>query len=277
VDATFRLERNVWQGRVEPRLVLREAAGCEPRAIHALGEPERYLPAVLDELERPLVPPPPSPQAGGGGRTVLDRRGESPLAVITDARAAGGLLVVCADTARRLKGLSRRTGGFHLASYAGLMAAPELAEPFDQLVLIDPPALAGANALIRGGSGYAHLAWGEAELRFAQQMHELEYALRPSLVALYRRLRQRGRVSGEELEHLLRGEGPHPRSPALAGRLVRVLVELELVSLEPDLPALAIRDAPATELERSAAYRVYSQIYEDGLRFLSRARPRESA
>jgi single-stranded-DNA-specific exonuclease len=144
-------------------------------------------------------------------------------------------------------------------------------------VVIDPPAGAAGDAVVIGGSGYTHLAWGDAELRFAEQMHELEYALRPSLVALYRSLRQRGRVSGEELEHLLRGEGPHPRSPALAGRLVRVLVELELVSLDPDLPALAIRDAPATDLERSAAFRVYSQTYEDGLRFLSRARPRASA
>jgi single-stranded-DNA-specific exonuclease len=277
VDASFRLERNVWQGRVEPRLVLRQAAGCAAEPIHTLGEPENYRSAVLAELERPLEPLPLSPQANGSGRTVLDRRGESPLAVITDARAAGRVLVVCADSARRLEGLGARTGGFHLTSFAALAAAPELAEPFGQLVVIDPPARTGDDALIRGGTGYTHLAWGPAELRFAEQMHELEYALRPSLVTLYRGLRQRGRVSGEELEHLLRGEGPHPRSPALAGRLVRVLVELELVSLDPDLPALSVLDAPPTQLERSAAYRVYSQTYEDGLRFLSRARPRASA
>jgi single-stranded-DNA-specific exonuclease len=277
VDATFRLERNVWQGRVEPRLVLRQAAGCAIEPIRTLGEPENYRSAVLAELERPLEPPPVSPQATGGGRTVLDRRGESPLAVITDARAAGNVLVVCADTNRRLKGLSARAGGFDLTSFAALVAAPALADPFSHLVVIDPPAGAAGDAVIYRGSGYTHLAWGDAELRFAEQMHELEYALRPSLVILYRSLRQRGRVSGEELEHLLRGEGPHPRCPALAGRLVRVLVELELVSLDSDLPALAIRDAPATDLERSAAFRVYSQTYEDGLRFLSRARPRASA
>ncbi|HWD65561.1 MAG TPA: single-stranded-DNA-specific exonuclease RecJ [Solirubrobacteraceae bacterium] len=284
MDATFRLERNVWQGRVEPRLVLREAAGCATEPIRTLGEPEDYLAAVFAELKRPLEPPPvrstlathPHPSSGGE-RTVLDRRGESPLAVITDARAAGDVLIVCADTTRRLKGLSTRVGGLHLASFSALAARPALADRFDHLVVIDPPCLEAAESVITAGNGYSHLAWGEPELRFAQQMHELEYAVRPSLVALYRSLRQRGRVSGQELEHLLRGEGPHPRSPALAGRLVRVLVELELVSLDPDLPALAIRDAPATDLERSAAYRVYSQIYEDGLRFLSRARPRASA
>jgi single-stranded-DNA-specific exonuclease len=282
VDASFRLERNIWQGRVEPRLVLRQAAGCAPEGIETLGEPESYLRAVLDELERPLEPPPVSPQATGGGRTVLDRRGESPLTVLADARAAAAnegdqVLVVCADASRRLKGLTGRAGGFHLISFGALLAQPELAEPFGHLVAIDPPALPAADLAINGGTGYAHLAWGEAELRFAQQMHELEYVLRPSLVALYRSLRLRGRVSGEELEQLLRGTGPHPRSPALAGRLIRVLAELELVSLEPELPALVVRSATPTELERSPAYRVYSQTYEDGLRFLSRARPRVSA
>jgi single-stranded-DNA-specific exonuclease len=279
VDATFRLERNVWQGRVEPRLVLREAVGCAHGTIQVVGEPEPedYLQAALGELERPLESPPVNQHITGGGRTVLDRRGESPLAVITDARAAGEVLVVCAHTARRLKGLAGRCGGFSLISHADLLARPELAERFSQLVVIDPPALPAEELAITGGTGYTQLAWGGAELRFSQQMHELEYALRPSLVALYRSLRLRGRASGEELEHLLRGEGPHPRSPALAGRLVRVLVELELVSLEPELPALVVLHAPATELERSEAYRVYSQTYEDGLRFLNRATARASA
>ena len=280
VDATFRLERNIWQGRVEPRLVLREAAGCAPGPIHTLGEPRDYVTAVLAELERSLESPPVNTQVTGGGKTVLDRRGESPLAVITDARATAGpegLLVVCADTPRRLTGLAERTGDFHLTSFGALVERPELAETFSHLVVIDPPALPAAEAVIAGGTGYIHLAWGDAELRFAQQMHELEYELRPSLVTLYRSLKLRGRASGEELEHLLRGEGPHPRPPGLAGRLIRVLAELELVSLEPELPALAVRNAPATQLERSPAYRVYSEMYEDGLRFLNRARARASA
>jgi single-stranded-DNA-specific exonuclease len=116
--------------------------------------------------------------------------------------------------------------------------------------------------------------WSEAELRFAEQMHEQEHGLRASLVALYRSLRARQRVIGGELEHLLRGEGPHGRSARLAGRLIRVLVELELVSLDRELPALAFAGAQPTKLERSPAYRVYSLQYEEGQQFLSRARPR---
>ena len=115
------------------------------------------------------------------------------------------------------------------------------------------------------------MAWGEPELRFAQQMHELEYGLRTPLTVLYRALRARERVAGEELEHLLRGDGPHGRPAQLAARLIRVLAELELVSLDRDLPALAIAGDKPTKLEHSPAYRVYAQRYEDGRRFLSSA------
>jgi single-stranded-DNA-specific exonuclease len=131
--------------------------------------------------------------------------------------------------------------------------------------------------MTRLGAGYTHLAWGESELRFAQQIHELEYALRASLVALYRALRERGRVAGEELESLLRGDGSHARSARLSGRMLRVFTELGLASLDPDLPALAIASAQPTELERSAAYGAYNKLHEDGQRFLSGLRARRAS
>jgi hypothetical protein len=108
-------------------------------------------------------------------------------------------------------------------------------------------------------------------------MHELEYGLRASLVAFYRGLRQLGKAAGEELERLLRGDGPHGRPARLAGRLIRVLAELELVSLDRDLPALAIAGATPTALECSPAFRVYSQRYEDGRQYLSSEKARRSA
>ena len=81
------------------------------------------------------------------------------------------------------------------------------------------------------------------------------------------RLRSTG---GEACEALLRGEGPQPRSAALAGRLVRVLAELDLVDFDREGPALRAVEAPErTALERSAAYRAYHRSLEDGLRFLS--------
>lgn len=307
-DATFRLERNVWNGAVEPRLVLGHGQPSAASAIALLGEPEDYLVGVLTELEvvragfgataerdgPELVRNGPAGSAGLGRpeldgrcnrppvgaqatRTILDRRGSSPLAVLADAGAAGGeVLAICADVSRRLDGLRTRTGGFSLASYHALERDPALGDGFAQIVALDPPSGPEVADLLRAGPGFAHLAWGEAELRFAQQMHELEYGLRASLATLYRSLRRTGGVAGEELERVLRGDGPHGRPARLAGRLIRVLAECKLVSLDRDLLAVAIECAAPTALERSPAYRFYAKRYEDGRRYLSSANLRPS-
>jgi single-stranded-DNA-specific exonuclease len=280
VDGTFRLERNTWRGAVEPRLVLRQARESAREPIEVLGEPSEYVAAALSELDGQIVIDYP---VGEPQRVVLDRRGESPLAVLADALSIGGpVLAVCADVPRRLEGLSSRTGGFSLCSYHALGNDPALAEGFAHVVALDPPLAVSSDEALRArlhrvAPGYTHLAWGDAELRFAEQMHELEYGLRASLVALYRGLRELGRAVGGELEHLLRGDGPYGRPARLAGRLIRVLAELELVSLDRDLPALAIAGAAPTALERSPAFRVYSQRYEDGRRYLISEKARRSA
>ncbi len=278
-DATFRLERNAYNGAVEPRLVLRQAQRCAPDPIEplvALDISGGYLAAVLAELEAGL-PDDSAPRPVPSARMILDRRGHSPLATLTDAGATGSpVLAVCADVPRRLPGLSARVGGFTIASYAELAGRPGATERFGQLVALDPPASPEHQALLHAGEGCAQLAWGPAELRFAEQMHELEYGLRASLVAFYRALRERQRATGQELERLLRGEGPHGRSAQLAGRLIRVLAELELVSLDRDLPALAIAGTAPTALDRSPSFRVYAKRYEDGKRFLSSANQRPS-
>jgi single-stranded-DNA-specific exonuclease len=274
IDASFRLERNCWNGAVEPRLVLRHTWPCQPGAIEVVGEGEgeSYLSAVMRELDRPLDPgglADAVPSEPGRPRTVLDRRGQSPLAVLADALAAGPTLALCTDVPRRLAGLHQRIGGFCLSSYHALECEPALAGRFEQVVALDPPGCPEHDRLLRCGQGFTHLAWGEAELRFAQQMHDFEYGLRSSLVALYRGLRLCGQAAGEELERLLRGEASPGRPARLAGRLVRVLSELELASLDRDLPALALAGGAQTALERSSAYRVYAQRHEDGRRFLS--------
>ena len=284
-DATFRLERNVWNGAVEPRLVLKHAQPCAPRPIELLGEGGEYLRQVMDQMEGPLplvasgpAAAPRAAPAPAGGRTALDRRTVSPLAVLADVVATGDpVLAVCADVARRLEGLRARVGGFALACHHAVERDPSLIDPFVHVVVLDPPSGARGEGLLRAGTGLTHLCWSDAELRFAQQMHELEYGLRASLVALYRGLRRRGRVAGEELEHLLRGDGPHGRPARLAGRLVRVLAELELVSLDRDLQALSVAGTERTALERSPAFRAYAARYEDGRRYLSSGNLQRSA
>jgi len=285
LDATFRLERNAWNGAVEPRLVLRHAQPCAPPVIELLGDGGGggYVLAALAELDAVLEgsSTPPVPASADGSRTVVDCRGHSPLAVLADAVAGGDgrgrVLALCADVSRRLPGLRERVGGFTLAAYGELEADPAAARAFAHVVALDPPTSAAADQALRDGVGIASLAWGEPELRFAAQMLEHEYGLRPSLVSLYRALRDRGRAAGAELEQLLRGEGAHGRSARLAGRLVRVLSELELVELVRDPPALAVLDHAPTALDRSPSFRFYSQVYEEGQRYLNSANHRAGA
>ena len=151
------------------------------------------------------------------------------------------------------------------------------------MVVVDPPAHAHLEALLArspagGGPGWAHLAWGEDELRFALRVHEWDLALRAPLTTVYRALRGVGRVADEALEAVLRGDGPQPRSPALAGRLVRVLAELGLVRVERQGLALSVVEASErTTLERSAAYRAYERRLEDGRRYLTTSGIRAAA
>ncbi|HEX7291502.1 MAG TPA: DHHA1 domain-containing protein, partial [Conexibacter sp.] len=266
-DATFRLERNSWNGAVEPRLRLRHAQACQPSTIEVLGEPapKGWLAAVLAPDE------PPSFAGAGGERIVVDRRGDSSLTVLRELADTGErVLALVADVPRRIAGLQERAGGFALCSHAALARAPQLADGFEHLVVLDPPAHAEEDARMRSGAAgaYTHLCWSAAELRFAQQIHESEHALRAALVPLYRALRDRGGAAGEELEALLRGDAAHGRSVAQAARLVAILTELGLVSLDRDLPALAVEEAGRTALERSPTYRAALQRHEDGRRWL---------
>lgn len=290
-DATFRLERNSWNGAVEPRLRLRHAAPSAPAPIALLGEPpaDGWLAAVLGAGEASVAAAEPpadgSLAAGGataagsappGARTVLDRRADGAVAVLADLVLSGeAVLAVCADVPRRIAGLASRVGGFALCSHAALVRDPLLAAPFAQLVVLDPPIGAEQDAALRAAAPAAttHLTWGPAELRFAEQIHTQEHDVRASLVPLYRALRDHGSAAGEELERLLRGDGAHGRSATLAGRLVGILEELGLVSLDRDLPALTVLDAERTELERSATYRAMTKRYEDGLQWLATVRP----
>ena len=275
-EAIFRLGRNTWRGAVEPRLELRAAHVCTPAAVRAVGEPPTFLAGVLAELDEPLEPPVRAGGGGGPGREVLDRRGNGVAGTISDlVHSAEDVLVVCADVPRRLRGLDGRLGGFELCSHLALERDPALAAGRRHLVALDPPAHAWHAAALEApdaaGGGFAHLAWGEPELGFAQKINELELGLRAPLAALYRALRDAGGAAGEEFEDLLRGQPDAPRSPSQAGRALRVLTELGLVSLDRDLLAAVPAAAERTALERSPAFRAYEARREDGERYLSRA------
>ena len=259
LDATFSLELNEFNGGVEPRLVLRHARPCAPPPITIVGEPEDYLGAVIAELARPL--------AAGAEESrgfIRDRRGGGIAGTIGALVASGEpVLVVAADAHLRARHLQPILGGFELCSHEALERNPSLAGAHTHVVLLDPPA-----GPVRKHGTITHLAWGPAELRFAEQIHERQYDLRASLTATYRALRDAGGAAGEELEAMLRGDQQAPRPAGLAGRLVRVLAELHLVSLDPDSRTLTVPVAERTALERSQAFRAYQQRLEDGRRWL---------
>ena len=104
-DATFALERNAWNGLVEPRLVLRCARPCAPAPVEVLGEPDGYLAGALAELETPLGWPPPAPTSDGPRRRNADARGRGLAGTLGSLVASGEpVLVVCADVPGRRAG-----------------------------------------------------------------------------------------------------------------------------------------------------------------------------
>jgi single-stranded-DNA-specific exonuclease len=182
---------------------------------------------------------------------------------------------VTAHAPHRARALADRVGGFAVVSWAALEDDPALARPFTHVVAVDPP----TRHLLDHpeGEGWTHLAWGTAELDFAGRIHEWDFNLRDPLTALYRALRAVKVVRGEAGEALLRGDGPQPRSAALAGRLVRVLTELGLAELDRDGATLRVAESPQrTALERSAAFVAYQRRFEDGQQYLSSSNPRRA-
>jgi single-stranded-DNA-specific exonuclease len=265
VDAAFRLERREWQGIVEARLVLRSLASCDPPPVTIVGEPADYLEHAFSELDCDPAHQPTAPD--GPQRDLRDRRSRGIAATVAELRAGDeSVLVVCAAAGERREHLRGRLGGFALCSYSALGRDRALAGAYDHVVLLDPPTCEDELALARAGSGFIHLAWGEPELRFAVHIHGREYQLRESLADCYRALRGGGGAAGEELEAALRGTVA--RSAELAGRMLRVLTELDLVAIDRAQRAVRLNLTGRVALDQSPAYRAYQQRLQDGLRYL---------
>ena len=259
-DLALRLERNRWNGTVEPRVVMRALCPTRPGALREHGE-------FWPRLERALEPGAAGPQVvPRTPRTPRDRRGQGFAGVTGDLLSSGErVLVAVADVPRRRDSLESLVAGLapaglDVSSWAALAAAPELAAGFDHLVALDPPPGGAADPLLAGSAaGTVHLAWGPPEAEFALAFWRFELDLRPALADAYRALRELGQDPGaERLESALRGEGRRPRSPELCGLLLKVLSELSLVEFTACAdggPLCRVLDTARTELEQSAAYR----------------------
>ena len=211
VDATFTLERNEWQGVVEPRLLLRTARALRRRRRSSvLGEDGELSRARLRRA-RPRRSPPGLREPRRAGARVerparARHRGADHAAA---ARPASRCSSLCADALARGATSAAASAASRSPPTTRSSAAPLAAMRFRTSSLLDPPD--GERGAARSRAGAArrrapYLAWGAAELRFAAHIHEREYGLRDSLAACYRALRDRGGAAGRELEAVLRGE-----------------------------------------------------------------------
>ena len=277
-DVAVGLERNCWNGRVEPRVVMCSLSPTRAGRLLDVGTRPFW-----DELECELAADPAqcwpvSSQAGTQTRTVRDRRREGFAGVAGDLLTSGEpVLVVMADVERRRGSLEAvvagmAPGGLAAISWAALGADTAPAGAYAHLLALDPPPTEEGVALLgeAPGAGLSHLAWGEQECSFTAAYWRAQLAVRPVLTELWRSLNG-GSLAGDALEAVLRGSGAYPRSGALGGRLLRVLSELALVEVDAARRSCRALPGARTNLERSGAHRAYGARLAAAERFLAGA------
>jgi single-stranded-DNA-specific exonuclease len=255
-DIALRLERNRWNGVVEPRTILRAMCPTRPGELVVLGEQGDFW----ERLQRALASATPAPAAAGPAPE--DRRREGFAGVAGDLLTSGeSVLVAVADVARRRRGLEEIVAGLAperlpVASWSTIAADPRLATSHDHLVALDPPPGGVADPLLRLDVR-THVAWGPAEAEFALSVWRAELDLRPALATVYRSLRELpARAGAAALQAALEGPGRYPRTPSACARLIGVLTELALVEFRLDPPGCRVLEADRANLESSPAYRV---------------------
>jgi hypothetical protein len=278
-DLALRLERNRWNGTVEPRVILRAGCPTRPGELRVLGEEGGFW----ERVERAM--------AGGdsaaagirrGAHAVRDRRGDGFAGIAGDLLSSGRpVLVAVAHVARRrasleavLAGLAE--DGLAVASWEAIAADPGLVGPFGHLLALDPPPGGEDDSLLaRLPVDAVHLSWGEPELEFALAAYRFELDLRPALADAYRALRD-----GTDAEQALRGGGSYPRSPGHCAKLLTVLTELGLASFVEAAdggPSVRLSEVSArVDLERSALYRDCRERLVAVERALSTSSPRSA-
>jgi single-stranded-DNA-specific exonuclease len=213
----------------------------------------------------------------------------------------GAALVACHRCgAETVSGLAARAGsGLALVDYAGLAMAPDLAAAFEHVVLVDAPrsrldlerasaptgvaptdkaalldvaraAMEGADVVAPTGSGFLHPLYSDAEREFGLGVLGRQAPSRETIAGVFRTLRTAGQATGPELRAALAGPGPHCLDPEAAARAFRVLRELGLVAGDTNAGdgTVGVVSSEGTDLERSAAFRVYSEEHSEARSFL---------
>jgi single-stranded-DNA-specific exonuclease len=241
------------------------------------------------------------------GRRLVRGAHSATVAVAELVSSGAGVLAVCADASRRAAlasgatGLARFNGGAALIAchrcggekIAGLSAradaglaltdfdaierAPELAAAFEHVVLVDPPRSEADEQRValpygEDEAGFLHLLWTDAEKAFAAKVLAEQWPAREAVAAAFKALRELGEASGAELRGALAGAGNYPLCAEACARRLRVLSELGLVQGAPEGGAGVIRvvSSERTDLQRSAAFRAYSERLSEAQQYLAR-------
>ncbi len=259
------------------------------------------------------VPAHPLPGGEGAGDRIVDRRGFGaiPQQLVRLVSSGESLLLVVADVSRRrrlithelplggetvvtsllasgrcsdetLRGRIEAIGKEEtpllvMADFSTLAAEPGMARSFPHLVFIDPPFSHEVFAAIAAAApgSLLHLMYCEDELQFTERVLRHEFSLRAPLAKVYRQLRACGpHPLDETLATLLLAGGKHLRQPAMVGRCLRILVELELVTVEEngEVPILSTPDRNKTELERSPTFNTIESFYQECQKHLKKLR-----
>ena len=243
-----------------------------------------------------------------GSDRRLIRGGSSATVAIAELVSSGaGVLAVCADASRRAAlangatGFARFNGGaaliachrcgdseierlrgraasgLALIDFGALKREPELAAAFEHVVLVDPPSSEGDErraAFPWEGDevGFLHVLWTQAEAEFAGKVLAEQWPAREAIAGTFKALRELDEVGGEALRQALAGTGGYPLSPEVSARRFRVLSELGLVQGAPEAGAGVVRvvSSERTELQRSAAFRAYSERLSEAQKYLAR-------
>ena len=282
LPATFRLERNEWQGTVSPRLVLRQAVtGLPPGQVTVLGAAITWEEEVAAAFGTPVVAfpvrtiAPPGAHdawAAAAGPSARDRRGSGVAGILGALTAsADTVLVACADAGVRAPQLASLCDGISVVAWPRLEADPAQAASFDHLVVLDPPADPALLASVTGAcpDTMVHLASGPDELGFSEHVHVVLHTLRAPLAQLYRALRD-----GTDAVTALRGDGSRPRDPLLAGRLLRVLHETGMARVDTSTLQVVLNAIDGrVDLQGSETYRICTERLAQGMRWLTTVKP----
>ncbi len=242
------------------------AARASPPSQPLASSGEAVLVLCADALRRRgLVESAAVPQRFGGGSVAIAAGAMADESARAECEAVG----------------AGDGGGVVLADWARLARRPELRAGFEHLVLIDPPPLAvledvadrsGPASCTSPGvsprsssrcacgmpSGRRGRCWARSSATFARrEAASLE-------------------IGPERLRAVLRGSGQLPRSPEVAARSLRVLLELGVVAWQGDHSADAsgsiVLSSEGSDLSRSKAFSAYRERREEGLKYLRRRR-----